>query len=117
MEFLYIEYQGLAPKVITQTGQSLNISNPNSEKQKGCFIFYLCDNTPLEKTWNNRLCNYHSCINGVKTFNQISCFDIKKQIMIEWANKNSSIIHDIYDTSESFKFITKKLKAIKSKKV
>ena len=72
-ELAYIEYQPLAPGVVTLSGQNLDLSNPNLMRQKGCFILNLYSDTmPMEENWNMRTVEqrnqfWMTSVPGVKT--------------------------------------------------
>lgn len=123
LELVYVEYQPLSPGVITLSGQSLSLSNPNLDKQKGCFILNLFDETtPLEKNWNMRLPesraqfwkNKESVMqslpfSGVTTKEKMACFDIRKEIMNEWAADNAVVLYDNTEDSQSIKDLLDKI--------
>lgn len=125
-ELSYVEYQPLAPGVVTLSGQSLNLSNPNLDKQKGCFILNLYDeNTPLEGNWNMRTrerrerfwMNRGNSLqtlpfSGVTTREKMACFDIKKEVIEKWAAKNAV---PLYDNSKDTQDIKAKLAEIQKK--
>lgn len=112
----FIEYQPLAPNICMLSGESLNLSNPNLVRQNGCFMFNLVDETtPLEDNWNRRLPN--SCTGeqnitgGVKTKNKISCYDIKKSIIKQWADRNK---RQLYSRSFNNGIIRQRLNDLKT---
>ena len=119
IELLFIEYQLIAPSVVTLSDEALDLSNPNLCKQKGCFILNLYDeNTPLEKNWNMRLpqsinkyWENFNCQNlpfrGFHTKRKIRCYDISKKAIKEWANRNKK--ESLYDISEESVIIKEKL--------
>ena len=123
LELAYIEYQPLAPNVETLSGQSLNIANPNHERQKGCFIFNLCNESmPLEENWNKRTIDSRNrfCMNkgasfsqfpfsGIMTKEKISCLDIKKDVIKRWSEKKTILL---YDNSQANLAIKQKLQEI-----
>lgn len=54
-ELALVEYQKLAPNVVTLSGEGLDLTNPNLANQKGCFILNLYDEgMPMEENWNMR---------------------------------------------------------------
>ena len=123
-ELMYVEYQPLAPGVVSLSGQELNLSNPNLDRQKGCFIFNLFDeNMPLEKNWNCRTIQERNKFwlgsvsgstlpfSGVMTKEKITCFDIKKDVIKEWAKINPM---DLYDNSMENQNIKQRLLDIKA---
>ncbi len=102
MELVFIEYQQNAPGFVTLSGQKLNLSNPNLDMQKGCFLLNLyAAEIPLEENWNMRTKesrdqfwsnpNSGTKFNckGVHTKEKITCFDIKKDILSDWARINT----------------------------
>ena len=108
LELSYLEYQPLAPGVVTLCGQSLDLSNPNLDKQKGCFLLNLYSNTmSLEENWNGRTIENRNHFwenrssefepfhfKGVMTKSKMDCYDIKKEVIIEWAKNNSIPLYD-----------------------
>ncbi len=108
LELCFIEYQPLAPGVVTLSGQKLDLSNPNLVKQKGCFMLNLYNETmPLEDNWNGRTTESRNNFwmskgekfiqlpfSGVMTRDKIICFDIKKDVLLEWANVNAVPLYD-----------------------
>lgn len=125
-ELSYVEYQPLAPRVGTLSGQNLNLSNPNLDKQKGCFILNLYDeNIPLEENWNMRTieCRERFWISrgdgvqtlpfsGVTTREKMACYDIKKEVIKKWASENAV---PLYDDSDDTLDIKAKLVEIQKK--
>ena len=120
LELSYLEYQPLAPGVVTLCGQSLDLSNPNLIKQKGCFLLNLYSNTmSLEENWNGRTIESknhflknmssefgHFPFKGVSTRKKMNCYDIKKEVIIKWAEKDSI---PLYDNSQETTEIKKTL--------
>ena len=125
LELFFIEYQPIAPRVVALSGDTLNLSNPNLDRQKGCFILNLYDgSTPLEINWNMRLPESRNQFwknrgaevltlpfNGVITREKIACYDIRKTIINEWATDNTVIL---YDETEYVQSIQTKLQEILS---
>ncbi len=123
-ELCFIEYQPLAPGVVNLSGQMLDLSNPNLVKQKGCFLFNLYDETmPLEENWNGRTWESRSKFwmnrdnrfvqlpfSGVMTRDKMFCFDIKKDVLLDWAESNAV---QLYDNSPANLAIKQKLYEIK----
>lgn len=107
-ELAYIEYQPLAPGVVTLSGQNLNLSNPNLTRQKGCFILNLYpDNMPMEENWNMRTVEqrnqfWMNSVPGVRTLpysgamtrERLTCYDIKKEVITSWAQANAVQLYD-----------------------
>lgn len=125
IELAFIEYQPLAPGVVTLSGQKLDLSNPNLIRQKGCFLLNLYNETmPLEENWNmrtnesmykywlNREPGFEvSPFSGVKTRDKICCFDIKKEVLAKWADKNRI---QLYDNTTNNITIKEKMQNIKT---
>lgn len=125
IELAFIEYQPLAPGVVTLSGQSLDLSNPNLIRQKGCFLLNLySETTPLEenrnmrtnesmyKYWLNREPGFEvSPFSGVKTRDKICCIDIKKEVLAKWADKNRI---QLYDNTPNNIAIKEKMQNIKT---
>ena len=124
IELTFIEYQPLAPDVVTYSNQRLNISNPNLDNQKGCFLLNLYDETmPLEKNWNGRTIESRNKFwsnrgpgymelpfSGVMTREKMICFDIKKEVLGNRANGNQIRIYDNSCQSDELKKILHTLK-------
>ena len=102
IELVFIEYQQFAPGFITLSGQGLNLSNPNLDMQKGCFLLNLYGGEiPLEENWNMRTKesrdqfwsnpNSDTKFNckGMHTKEKLTCYDIKKDILSDWARINA----------------------------
>lgn len=110
IELCYIEYQPLAPGVVTMSGQALNLSNPNLDRQNGCFVLNLYkEELPLEENWNIRTTDNRNRFwsnrgiefqqlpfSGVMTRERLTCYDIKKEVIKEWAKNNP---RELYDNS------------------
>ena len=125
IELAFIEYQPLAPGVVTLSGQSLDLSNPNSDRQKGCFLLNLYNEImPLEENWNGRTFEYRNQFwknrgpgfrklpfSGVMTRDKMCCFDIKKEVITHWADKNRI---QLYDNSPISIAIKEKMRNIKT---
>lgn len=106
-ELSFIEYQSLAPGLVTLSGQKLNLSNANLDRQKGCFILNLYDEKmPLEENWFMRTPEkYYAMLaqtpggaslpfKGVMTQDKLYCFDIKKDVIKKWALENAIELYD-----------------------
>lgn len=107
-ELTFIEHQTIAPGVVTLAGQSLNLSNPNLNRQKGCFIVNLYDEEmPLEDNWNmrtteqrnqfwmSRASNFQTLpFSGVATREKMICYDIRKDVIDNWAKKHPVQLYD-----------------------
>lgn len=113
----FIEYQQKAPGVVTLSGQQLDLTNPNLVKQKGCFVLNLHNESmPMEDNWNMRTLSSRNQIwssgaqklpfSGVHTYEKMRCYDIKKVVMEEWAQRNKV---ELYDNSTENKAIKQKL--------
>ena len=108
LELTFIEYQSLAPDVVTDSNQRLNLSNPNLNRQKGCFLLNLYNETmPLEENWNGRTIESRNKFwsnrgpgfmelpfSGVMTREKMICYDIKKEVISRWAIKNPTPLYD-----------------------
>lgn len=119
LELSYVEYQPLAPIVATLSGQKLNLSNPNLDRQKGCFLLNLYDEQmPLEENWNMRTSEQRkqfwiksgSAVQalpfcGVETKEKMRCFDIHKAVIMKWASANAIPLYDKSDENQSIKTI------------
>lgn len=119
IELCFIEYQPLAPGVVTLSGQNLDLSNPNLVKQKGCFLLNLYNETmPLEDNWNGRTTESRNNFwmskgenlmqlpfSGVMTRDKMFCFDIKKDVLLEWANVNAVPLYDNRTTEILISFL------------
>lgn len=101
LELAFIEYQPFAPNVTTLSGESLDLTNPNLTNQKGCFILNLYDEAmPMEENWNMRTLARRNQFwlsrigvqtlpfSGVQTNEQMYCYDIKKDVILQWATVN-----------------------------
>ena len=124
IELTFIEYQPIAPGVVTLSGQSLNLSNPNLDNQKGCFLLNLYAETmPLEENWNGRTSESRNKFwlnsgpgfiefpfSGVMTRDKMWCFDIKKDVIKKWAENNPIQIYDNSCKSNEIKRILQNLK-------
>ena len=99
------------------------ITNPNLSRQKGCFLFNLFDGEmPLEDNWNMRAkkASNHSSAQecgvrelpykGIQTQDKLCCFDIKKEVIMEWGKEN--VIPQLYDVSKDSDNISKELQNI-----
>lgn len=108
IELSFIEYQPLAPNVTTLSGENLDLTNPNLANQKGCFILNLYDEMmPMEENWNMRTIARRNQFwlsrtgvqtlpfSGVQTNEQMYCYDIKKDVIMQWAilNKRSLYVN------------------------
>lgn len=116
-ELAFLEYQALAPGLVTMSGDELDLSNPNLDRQKGCFLLNLYDEKmPLEENWNMRTiqqCNAFWAkgssgvhllpFSGVMTRDKITCYDIKKEVIRKWAGDNALTIYDKSDETISIK--------------
>lgn len=122
IELSFIEYQPLAPVVTTLSGENLDLTNPNLANQKGCFILNLYkEDIPMEENWNMRtmasIDQFWQSTSGVQTLpfsgvmtsEQMSCYDIKKEVIVQWASKNKL---QLYINSSDNCAIKKKLKSI-----
>lgn len=107
IELAYVEYQQIAPGVVTLDGQNLDLSNPNLDKQKGCFMINLYkEEMPLEENWNMRTEKerdfWASCATGVNTLpfcgvqtrKPLICYDIKKDVIKQWSDNNPIQLYD-----------------------
>ena len=117
LELAFIEYQSLAPCVNMLSGQTLDISNPNLNQQKGCFVLNFYDSSmPLEDNWNGRSRKkrneywLHNSVDikpfqfkGVMTIDKINCIDIKKKVLYQWALVNQNKLYDESQISLSTK--------------
>lgn len=117
MELSFIEYQPLASGVVTLSGQRLNMSNPNLDKQKGCFILNLYDEKmPLEENWNMRTIERRNQFwinreseldllpySGVVTREKIRCYDIPKNVIKKWAEDNAISLYDWSEATQDIK--------------
>ena len=101
LELAFIEYQPFAPNVTTLSGESLDLTNPNLTNQKGCFILNLYDEAmPMEENWNMRTLARRNQFwlsrigvqtlpfSGVQINEQMYCYDIKKDVILQWATVN-----------------------------
>lgn len=101
LELSFVEYQALAPNVVTLSDDGLDLTNPNLANQKGCFILNLYDEgMPMEENWNMRTIVSRNKFwqekdgvqtlpfSGIQTNEQIYCYDIKKDVIQQWAVGN-----------------------------
>lgn len=125
LELMYVEYQPIAPGVVTLSGQILDLSNPNLDRQNGCFILNLFhEKMPLEDNWNQRTIQernhfWMNSVSGVRTLpysgvmtrDKMMCFDIKKSVIQQWSAKNHI---QLYDNSQEMLDIKQKLSEIQA---
>jgi hypothetical protein len=124
-EIAFVEHQPIAPAVVMLSGQKFDIENPNIARQKGCFLINLYDEAiPLEDNWNGRSIEKRDLFwttrsdatvwpyKGAITRDKITCYDIRKDVIMSWAEKYKC---DLYDTSAEILQLKKRLFEIKEK--
>lgn len=124
LELSFVEYQELAPNVVTLSGEGLDLTNPNLANQKGCFILNLYDEgMPMEENWNMRTMARRNefwqakagvqalPFSGVQTNEQMYCYDIKKSVIQQWALNNKL---QLYVNSPANVAIKKRMKDIQA---
>lgn len=122
LELSFVEYQALAPNVVTLSGEGLDLTNPNLANQKGCFILNLYDEgMPMEENWNMRTMARRNefwqakagvqalPFSGVQTNEQMFCYDIKKSVISQWAANNKL---QLYVNTPANEAVKKRLKEI-----
>ncbi len=125
LQIAFVEYQPIAPAVVMLSGQELDLGNPNLNRQKGCFLINLYDETtPLEDNWNGRSNESRNQFwatrsdatvwpyKGAITRDKMTCYDIKKDVIMSWAAKYKC---DLYDTTSETLQLKNKLIEIKEK--
>ena len=124
LELSFVEYQALAPNVVTLSGEGLDLTNPNLANQKGCFILNLYDEgIPMEENWNMRTIASRNMFwqtragvqtlpfSGVQTNEQMYCWDIKKDVIQQWAVGNKLPLYVNSPANVSIKMRLKEIQA------
>ena len=122
IELIFLEYQEIAPGVVMLDGESLNINNVNAVRQKGCFILNnYKEDMPLEDNWNMRTRQNRMAISaslssgdcfpfsGVYTIDKLNCYNIKKDVLLQWKKKHPRKLYDHSISTLITKFVLKRI--------